>query len=77
MQSCKLKISDTVVELTNSKYRVKSLDEQKQRLDASKSKLDADFTKDLFGKYWSECDFFSFRFEKGLFNCFSPIPQII
>lgn len=64
MQSFKLKRNDTVLELSSGKYRIKSLDEQKQMLNASKSKLDADFTKDAFGKYWGECD--PFKKEKKI-----------
>lgn len=58
MLSYKLPGSKEVLPISSVKYRIKSLDEQKTKLDTAKNKLDADFTKDLFGKYWRECDIF-------------------
>ena len=40
----------------NKKYKIKKLEEIKQRVSQTKSKLDADFTKHVFGKYWKEFD---------------------
>jgi hypothetical protein len=64
MQSFKLLRNDEILPLKSSKYRITSLDEQKNKLDASKSKLDKDFTKESFGKYWGECD--PFKKEKEI-----------
>jgi 23S rRNA U2552 (ribose-2'-O)-methylase RlmE/FtsJ len=49
---------------TKKKYRFKQLDKLKEKLDASKSKLDKEYARNKFSTYWSNCD--PFKYEKQI-----------
>lgn len=56
MQSHKIEPHVKPLPISNKKYRIKLLDEIKQQLDTTKSKLDNEFKRDYFAKYWRACD---------------------
>jgi len=64
MKKYRFEVSDDMLPVSDKKYKIKKLEDVKQKLSTAKSQLDNEFSKYIFGKYWKEFD--PFKNEKNI-----------